>query len=154
MKNTIKLLLVSLFVFLTSCITETDNPRIDYDFEIANSSGENIKILAFRDDILMKETRIPNNKIYFESFSSSAADQGYNFRDVLGGDSIKVIYGNEKIEFFKCYRFINQDEGCEKPRNILSVFQDNDDNDRIFLNQYTFTESDYENAEDCDGICE
>lgn len=45
-------------------------------------------------------------------------------------------------------------EGCNASWNILSVFDDNDHRDNVVLNKFTFTESDYENGEDCKGNCD
>jgi len=153
MKKITKLFFVLIFVYLISCVTETENQRIDYNFEIRNNSGKNIRVNAFKNHILTKKIDIFNNTTYNKSFISSSMDRAYSFSDVLGGDSIKVIYNKEKFKIFYCFLGSGGD-GCDIPRNILNEVNDFDSSESVFFRIYEFLEQDYENAEDCNGNCE
>lgn len=135
---------------------------IEYQFQIRNESGKDIEIVSYDHDYpnkIKKVINIETDNFYDESFLSRYSQETYNFLDVFDGDSIVINYNNEKQQIFYCYRNYNDDigdEGCSEPRNILAVFQDtdNDPNNNIFFNQYTFTQEDYENAAACEGECD
>jgi len=146
-------IIVFLTFFMVSCITETENPSIEYKFQITNNSRKDIRILAYDNNIVVKETQIFNSETIEKSFISSAMDKAYLFSDVLGGDSIKVIYNNNKFKIFYCFLGSGGD-GCNTPRNILNEVNDFDSSENRYLRKYEFLEIDYENAEDCNGNCD
>jgi len=132
-KITSFLLVLNLLTFCTGC-----EPEYNTTYTIKNDSGKSIKINTY------KFSELLNNEIILrdgESFIKEVEDlQGspssfyrvFENKDNFNIDSITIIYDNLKIDGFSF--------STQSIRNPL-LFQTDD--------TFTFTEEDYENAEDC-----
>lgn len=79
------------------------------------------------------EELIKNGSIPGGTLGPSFLEVFFNYNDY---DSISIIYDNSKISEF--------DFNTESERNLLVSGN----------SKFTFTEEDYQNAEDCNGNCE
>jgi hypothetical protein len=112
-------------------------------YTLKNESGKSIKINTYSSSNRLNNEIIINEK---NSFSRETVDyQGspssfyrvFESEDNSSIDSITIIYDNSKISAFNF--------STNNKRNPLLFHADN---------TFTFTEEDYENAEDCNGNCE
>lgn len=145
MKTKLYLNIKSLFilVILTSLIS--CDPADTWSTTIINESGKRIKIKVY-DNTPNKEfihEIILDNQESISKEYTVFLGGGYHVYEMLEKDnsnqsigSISIIYDNSKISEF--------DFNTESERNLFSYRE----------KVYTFTEEDYENAEDCNGNCE
>lgn len=150
-----KILLFSLFIFLTNCGTcdHCDDSPVQYEYTIKNISGVKIEIIPHKinssgiDEILLsKRITIEDSKSYTEKYSDGAPYDGYSFRDLLKNPSrIDIIFNDsKKIIFEECA----YNGSCSDPRNIFNYDYNNETTET-----YTITIDDYQNAIDCNGNC-
>ncbi|TRX42235.1 hypothetical protein [Flavobacterium restrictum] len=147
-----KLILLILFVQVTSCVTETGNER-HYHYEIVNNSGVNIEIIPYKNPDnsqadVSKKISILNGKSYSKEVSVSPpyADNLDFQRMLYEGYLTKVCFtfnNSKKILYEYCPNGI-----CLNDRNIFNYTFNNETTEI-----YTITPEDYQNAIDCGGNC-
>jgi hypothetical protein len=130
------------------CETDQGNSKT-YTYTIKNTSGYNLKIYSYINEIVdPKVTIINEGEEITKTYEDFNPPSGYDFsrffddaESTMGRDSIIIIYNNEKKQ-----SFISK---CDTERNPLN-FCIYGDLEEIFV----FTSNDYQNAEDCNGDCE
>ena len=150
-----------IFTVILSLVSCGRNLTITYwTLEIENLSGEEITILAYYDEeVVIKETLIPNGESITGFDETTARDALYTYGDLLGSRyKIKVIYSDKKYETYygDDYQSIDDDG---QTRNLLlwrgyDNLNDEDERENYIHLKYTFTEEDYLNAEFCNGECD
>jgi len=145
MKNICLLLALSLF----AC-GENFGERDIYYYSMENKSGQPIRIKSYRSDfpeVTPKITNLAVNEKLEKVFKDGLPPSGYDFKVFLAGsrfyDSLIIIYGNERRAIFKAE--CNQNE-----RNPIDYCIHSDD----FIEDFVFTEEDYNNATECNGSCD
>ena len=159
MKSVIKYTLIfTVILLLASC--DRNLTSIYWTLEIENLSGEEITILAYDDyeEVVRKETRIPNGESITGFNETTERDGSYTYGDLLGSRSkIKVIYSDKKYEIYYGDDYQSIDENGQT-RNLLiwsgydDMYDMDERVDHIYL-KYTFTEEDYQNAKPCEEEC-
>ncbi len=139
-------------MLILSCTGVGDEP-IRYNFLVENKSGYNVIIKAYNTRFSSQEIQrtisINNNSIFTESYNSSSSDRVYTLSDVLKADSVVVSYNNnERKEIFTCIISNDTGFGCTESRNILNYYTFNPIVNNTSNTIYTFTSSDYDNAND------
>ena len=133
---------------LVSCTKAIVDKAYYNEFRYINSSGRDIIITAFniRVDTTLKSTH--NIIIDDVLLQKIELFSGINTGMIATSDSVSIVFGNKKLSNFN--------RSVETTFNILHAnnydFLKKELNNDIYT--YTFTESDYENAEDCNGSCE
>lgn len=136
--NTRHLFILVILTSLMSCI-----PDGEYSYSLKNESGKNIKINSYSSNgNLTYSITINNNEELIKNGSIPGGTPGPSFLEVFFNyndyDSISIIYDNSKISEF------DFNTESESERNLLVSGN----------STFTFTEEDYQNAEDCNGNCE
>ena len=146
MKKILLTTLVSLFFM--RCGTDQGSSKT-YVYTVKNTSGYNLKIYAYLNEIVSPTiTLINNGEELTKKYEDFNPPSGYDFsrffdplRTAMGRDSIMIIYNNEKKQNFK--------SKCDTDRNPLNFCEYSG-----LRETFIFTNEDYENAEDCGGPCE
>ena len=153
MKNVIIMSLIILSFF--SCVKESR--MFQRQYLLFNGTQNTVKINTYRasypnqiiDVLVLNENQIyEGERVEVERLSNDSEGIGpsINFK----GDSLIVIFNNERKSVVQIDFFGNFSEPTG--RNIFRHGSYvNIGNDQF---QFTFTEEDYENAEDCGGPCE
>ena len=151
-----KIIIILLAIIVSSCVTELKMYSTQYS--INNQTGTEIKLKFYltTTDELVDIYTINTNSILqgeiIERGSTSPLDYPDDSLARNGfsvGDSIIVVFNNQKQKIMQTN--IN---GFSEPINRNIYRHGNYDyigNDKF---QFTFTEEDYENAEDCGGNCD
>jgi uncharacterized lipoprotein YehR (DUF1307 family) len=139
-----KIILAIFIVFvLCACVQEDLDT---YKYTVRNESGKNIIIRSYYStspEVIPVITNLSDSK---ELTKTETTKHTYNFSNFFGDnsswirDSITIIYGGEKIMFFK--------SDCVNDRNPLNFCKYNG-----LEETFIFTKEDYENAEFCDDEC-
>ena len=162
MKN-ISLILVSIFsIFLiVSCVTEAE--EIDRQYQILNMSKVDVMIKfyntykneSFEITLSNNETYLPDILTY-RSGNAQLSDQNsyYPSGAYQDSDSLVLIFNNEKLitnyyEAETAFKYLFSEpinRNIFRHGNYVQIQKE------VF--QFTITEQDYENAEECNGNCE
>ncbi len=148
MKN---LIITLVLVLAYSCGTDQGEGTL-YKYTVKNESGKTLIIKSYLSNFPSVSPVITNLSIGEELVKTyqdglPPSPSGYGFGNFFGTeessrDSLKIIYDDSKVQFFKgvC------SENDRNPLNICTY----QETEEIF----TFTQQDYENAEDCNGDCD
>ncbi|AUS06386.1 hypothetical protein [Pseudotamlana carrageenivorans] len=140
---------VCLFLIITvfSCTPEAGKPTT-YTYTLFNESDANIKIIGFSKATSTNVIILEKGKQITQTYKDGLPPRGYTWEYFYGSkdgqvnaDSIKVIFNERK---FKVWSRKNYDD----ERNPLFKF-----NEDITQGTFTFTQEDYNNAQDCNGTC-
>lgn len=142
-----KYLNIVLAILFFGCGTDRGEGDVYY-YSITNNSGKPIVIKSYRSDFPDSSPKITNlaiNEKIEKVFKDGLPPSEYNYKNFLDGnglnDSLVIKYGNERIATFK--------EQCnENSRNPIDVCIYGD-----LIEDFVFTEEDYNNATDCGGPC-
>lgn len=136
MKKTILLFILALSYSCTDMGSYKEN-----NYKLVNKNGVNIKIYAYSGNYQNPVIILNSNDSLNKKFKTCMGELG-SFKEFFKGDSIKVIYQNEKINYFSISGCSTGNEGNPFCHNngVMGVF--------------TFTLQDYENATPCNGNCE
>ena len=141
-------LIITIVITFTSCLGTDQGESKIFSYKVINASNKSITIKSFYNYNTSIDPIITNINIGEEVVKSETDyPPGYgetNFRRFFGEerDSIVIIYNSEKIESFLY-------ECSSNNRNPLNFCIYNN-LEEIF----TFTQEDYNNAEDCNGNCD
>ena len=135
-----------LLFFILACTAEAGKAK-KYIYTVKNESGVKIKILGYpkfnpnNPNIINLE----NGEDFTETYQDVVTPKEYDFIPFFGGnrhraDLLRIIYNAIK---YKDYNFRNNTD----VRNPIFNLTGNT------VETYIFTESDYENAENCNGNC-
>ena len=120
---------------LQSCVDQASD---DIVFTLFNQTDKTVEVLGFNGSRIAEPIIIePNSKFKITRVTGIDNDTGKAFYSVIGVDSVRVIFNNEKVIIYG--------GTTDNPCKICS----GDDNRQHFI-----TEEDYNNATDCDGDCE
>lgn len=135
-----------LLFFILACTAEAGKAKT-YIYTVKNESGVKIKILGYPkfNPNPANIINLENGEEFTETYQDVLPPKGYDFRSFFGGnrhpvDSLRIIYNDTK---YKDYNFRNNTD----LRNPIFNLTGNT------VETYIFTESDYENAENCNGNC-
>ena len=142
------LVVVSVFLSVFGC-TDIIEPEI-YSYTVRNDTGFEIEVksyISMYPNVSPIVTKLSPNeeltKTYKDFLPPRGYDYGYFFAsDNSRRDSLVVIFNVTKIVSFN-------DENCNDNRNPLNFCKYSN-----LEETFTFTEQDYENAEDCNGNCD
>lgn len=142
MKNLFLLILMST---LLGCGTDQGEGKI-YTYSVKNQTDKRIEIFAYDKNNLDSEPNItimnPDDEIT-KTFQDGLPPQGYTYGVFFGGDSLVVLYSNERYNTFVFTSCAGSD------RNPLNTCEYHS------LEEYfIFSSQDYQNAIPCDGNCE
>lgn len=155
MKNVIIISLTILSFF--SCVRESEMYQRQYSLK--NESGQIVKLkfyLKYSNQLIFEEEIILSNNDVFNAENLEFSKPLSNNVDYLvntayrASDSLIVVYDNQKkstytVDFYGSFSTpLNRNLFRHGNYEYLG-------NDQF---QFTFTEEDYENAEDCGGPCE
>ncbi|MCX2743354.1 hypothetical protein OO013_05725 [Mangrovivirga sp. M17] len=139
-----KVILLTLSIILTSCWGTDQGKGKFYGYTIKNESGKDIQINSYSTFYPERNTAIvtelENNTELTRTYQDTLPPRGYNFISFFEGDSLVIIYNNERKQIFT---FKNQQYN---DRNLYNFTGSNV--------TYTFTEQDFENAESCNWNCD
>ena len=145
MKNIILLLLP---LIILSCGTDQGEGKT-YHYTVKNESGKSISIKAFKTSYPSvndpRTTLLDIGEELSKTYKTPPPPpvEIYSFESFFEGDSIVVTYANEKYQTF----ISNGCNGGETNPLNRCIY-----GSKVEL--FTFTEEDYENAEDCDVNCD
>jgi hypothetical protein len=152
-----KILIISTTIILFSnCVTESKMyPR---QYSIKNESSQNVKLkfyLTFTNVELIDEVAIFNNESFkselIEFSKPHSVDENYLINTAFkGSDSLVIIYDNSKRSIYSVDFYGNFSEPID--RNLFRFGNYEDLGNDEF--QFTITQEDYNNAEDCNGNCD
>ena len=141
-------LLSGILSSLVSCGEEIVEKIYHNEYHYINNSEKEIIINAFYnrvDTIFKSKHSIALDGVMLQKIELSSGD---TTGIIVTSDSVSIVFGNKRLSNFN--------QSVESTFNILHLnnynFFNKEVNNDIYT--YTFTESDYENAEDCDGDCE
>jgi len=125
-----------------SCGTDQGEAK-KYIYTLVNQSEKTIKIKAFKSAKPQLAPGIINLGIgeeFIKTFQDNLPPSGYNFSKFFQGDSLEIIYNNEKRQIFK---FNGSSSNSKNPfyHHGTEI-------------TFVFTVQDYQNAEDCNGNCD
>ncbi len=151
-KKSLGFKIVIVFVLtLVSCNPDYSEKLVD--FVIINESGVDIRINSKPPIIetFSGNERTPlvieNNSAFSELIEISTRYADFSFDTFFRTDNIEVIFNNNRKILFSCASS-DENNNCSNQRNILKFIPDS--NNR---NEYTFTVSDFDASELCDGNC-
>ncbi|QFG54489.1 hypothetical protein [Chryseobacterium sp.] len=147
MKNIILLLILT--TILCSCPTEAGEDKT-YKYTITNNTNVVVEIIPYQNpgnglpELTKKISIQPGGK-----FEKTKIDvpiyTGFSFREALYDGhltKIDIVFGNDrKIVYDHC-------NTCVNPRNIFDLSYNDE-----FIETYTITPEDYQNATPCNGNC-
>ena len=144
------ILVLGLCTILCSCpeVGGTDT----YDYSIINNSQRTVTMFVYKNDVRDTSSKIilQHGERLQEKFEDSQPAGGFSmwalFNSQASGytSDIEIIYDNSKTTLYhRCIDYL-----CSDPRNLF----DNTHNDE-FIETYTITPEDYQNATDCGGNC-
>jgi len=139
MKN-IVIIAITLMVF--SCGTDQGEAK-KYIYTLVNQSEESIKIKAFNSSnpqLLPEIINLGLEEELTKTFQDNLPPRGYDFVEFFQGDSLEILYNNEKRQIFKFNGASSNDRNPFYHHGTEITF--------------IFTVQDYQNAEDCNGNCE
>lgn len=128
--------------FLQNC--ETD--RVNRTYRLENGTFHEIKMEFYRYGIFQQTRHIIGDGVIFEGYSDNDTGSHLSAGGALGADSIIVVFDNEKKQIY------HGDILTATPptnRNILSEDAYEVINNELY--RFTFTEADYEIAEEIGG---
>lgn len=129
-----------LFICFISCVPESS---VDRTYIIRNESKANVKVHFFKEGVLSKMFVIDNEKEWSTRYKETLTD-GVEATLALKSDSAIVYFDNSKVQFYSAYKKNN--------RNLLDNTSYVIKNKNLYT--YTITETDYENATNCNDNCE
>ena len=142
--------------FLMNCVTE---PRVyNRQYSIKNISGTQVKLKFYRvsSNELISEVILSSSQVYNgENLETDQPPSNYpdSFEPVTSYPSsfIEIIYNSERK---KAYRWNDNGVLFSEPINRNPFRHGNYENIGGDHFQYTITQEDYNNAEDCNGNCD
>lgn len=120
-----------------------------YHYSMENKSGRSMVIKSYRSDfpeVTPEITSLAIDEKLEKVFKDGLPPSGYDFKVFLAGsrfyDSLIIIYANERMTIFKA-------ECNQNQRNPIDYCIHSDD----FVEDFVFTEEDYNIATECGGPC-
>ena len=145
------LLFIPLLLF-SSCSDKHCESTNLYSLRIQNTTSKSVKIITYRYGAFLyrshfKTIDINVNSNYIEDFEFNVCNRSLLSDGLFNEtDSIVIVYEKERFKSFTCGDSFS-DQNCKEARNPLEFKY------RTTI-EYTITEEDYQNAEECDERCE
>ena len=139
---------------LNSCIGADGGKKVYSRYEIVNDTDHHIVLESYSgrlNNSLQKTIQIESRDYWqSERFTISEPDGDFLYiSEILKGDSIRVEFDTERLIIYKIEIFTSESES-PRGKNLLDLdsferhFQDKQNE----IMRFTFTEADYENAEE------
>ena len=143
-------LILSVFAFLCQNCTDRFD-RVNRKYVLYNGTEHEVKVDIYELGKLRSvSTIIIGNGVIIEGTSSSDADNDPSVSEAFGMDSVVVTYNNKKRQIYYYSDSIYSLETIpETKHDLLSESAYEVINNE--LHRFTFTEADYENAEEIGG---
>lgn len=147
MKNLKKVCLLLGIVCLQACHGEIEKRT----YQLYNNTDRTIKISFFRTTLFFSDTPIQEytnegESLIYEGNTFQGRGDSYSIEEALNADSIVVFFDNERIQRYHVVQGFEIFSTPPSERNIFSDESYEVINNNLY--RFTFTEEDYENAEE------